>query len=403
MGLPTHLSKSDLADFGRELDDIRNEVMESRGEKDRAYILGIIRAQRILAVSGRLVMLGSLAFLPALGGAHAGWLQSGLVLALGSALLGLAKIIENMEIGHNVMHAQWDWMRDPNIQASTWEWDNVCPSDQWKHSHNVVHHTWTNVVGKDPDVGYGVLRVSDAQPWEPRYLTQPLGNLLLMLLFEWGVAVHDLEPEKLMRGEKKLSDHLPMLRRIAWKASRQLLKDVVLWPALSAFAVWGIASALHTAGPYAVIAAFAWTALGNIVANLIRNVWSNMIIFCGHFPAGVHHFTVADVDGETRAAWYVRQLLGSCNIGGSKLFHILSGNLSHQIEHHLFPDMPSNRYLEVAPRVRALAARYDLPYNTGSLLRQFGTTTWRIWRLSLPGGAFRALATGPSVGAAKRR
>jgi linoleoyl-CoA desaturase len=132
------------------------------------------------------------------------------------------------------------------------------------------------------------------------------------------------------------------------------------------------------------LTAFIGVALANVLANLIRNVWSNIIIFCGHFPSGVHHFTEADVEGETRARWYVRQLLGSCNIGGGRIFHILSGNLSHQIEHHLFPDMPSNRYPEVAPRVRALAARYGLPYNTGSLLRQFGTTTWTIWRLSFP-------------------
>jgi linoleoyl-CoA desaturase len=106
----------------------------------------------------------------------------------------------------------------------------------------------------------------------------------------------------------------------------------------------------------------------------------------------VHHFTQEEVEGETRARWYVRQLMGSCNIGGSKLFHILSGNLSHQIEHHLFPDMPSNRYPQVAPRVRALAARYGLPYNTGSLTRQFGTTTWIIWRLTFPGGTSTAQA-----------
>jgi fatty acid desaturase len=61
-----------------------------------------------------------------------------------------------------------------------------------------------------------------------------------------------------------------------------------------------------------------------------------------------------------------------------------SGNLSHQIEHHLFPDLPSNRYPELAPRVQALAGRYGLPYNTGSLSRQFGTTLWNILRLSLP-------------------
>ncbi len=66
---------------------------------------------------------------------------------------------------------------------------------------------------------------------------------------------------------------------------------------------------------------------------------------------------------------------------------MLSGNLSHQIEHHLFPDMCSNRYPEVAPRVQALAVRYGVPYNTGSLMRQFGTTVLKNLRLSLPGPA----------------
>jgi linoleoyl-CoA desaturase len=109
-----------------------------------------------------------------------------------------------------------------------------------------------------------------------------------------------------------------------------------------------------------------------------------MIIFCGHFPAGVHVFTREQVAHETRAAWYLRQILGSCNIRGGRLFHVLSGNLSHQIEHHLFPDMPSNRYPEVAPRVRAVCARYDVPYNTGSFRRQLGTTLWKILVLAFP-------------------
>ncbi|MDB4973316.1 MAG: fatty acid desaturase [Myxococcaceae bacterium] len=398
MGLPTHLSQTDVDELGRELDNLRNEVMESRGERDRAYILRVIRVQRTLALAARIAMLLSLWLLPVLGLPEGSWLRSGAALALAAIMLGLAKIIENMEIGHNVMHAQWDWMRDPNIQSNTWEWDNVCPSDQWKHSHNVVHHTWTNVLGRDPDVGYGVFRVTEEQPWHPRYLTQPIGNFLLMLLFEWGVAIHDLEPEKLISGEKTLAQVRPMLKRIRWKASRQLLKDLVLWPALGVVLMLVAVRIVHAEPGLAALLAFGWIALGNTVANLIRNVWSNMIIFCGHFPSGVHHFTEAEVEGETRAAWYVRQLLGSCNIGGSKLFHILSGNLSHQIEHHLFPDMPSNRYPEIAPRVRALAARYNLPYNTGSLSRQFGTTTWKIWRLALPGGNFRAATTTPSAG-----
>ena len=85
-------------------------------------------------------------------------------------------------------------------------------------------------------------------------------------------------------------------------------------------------------------------------------------------------FRAEDVVDEDRAQWYVRQLLGSCYIRGGSLFHFLTGNLSFQIEHHLFPDMPSNRYREVAPRVEILCTRYGIPYNTGSFSRQFGTT-----------------------------
>ncbi|ROH90830.1 acyl-CoA desaturase [Stagnimonas aquatica] len=386
MGMPTHLSAAEIEEFGREMDAIRNEVMDSRGERDRAYILKIIRWQRSLALGGRLVMFLSLLLLPASQLPYAGWPQFLAVLGLGAVMLGLAKIIENMEIGHNVMHAQWDWMRDPEIQSNTWEWDNVCPSDQWKHSHNVVHHTWTNVFGKDPDIGYGVLRVTPQQPWQPKHLANPVINFFLNIWFQWGVAVHDVEADKILEGKKSLASVKPLLRGIWRKAARQLLKDYLLWPALGAALTVPASLALGLSPGGIALAAFLWIAGANALANLLRNVWSNVIIFCGHFPSGVQHFTQEEVAGETRARWYVRQLLGSCNIGGGTLFHILSGNLSHQIEHHLFPDMPSNRYPEVAPRVRALAQRYGLHYNTGSLTRQFGTTTWTIWRLALPGG-----------------
>ena len=112
---------------------------------------------------------------------------------LGTAGLSVAKILENMEIGHNVMHGQWDWMNDPNIHSSTWDWDTASPAAAWKHSHNYVHHTYTNVIGKDKDVGYEIFRVDPRQPWNPAYLLQPIGNIVLMLAFEWGVALHDLD------------------------------------------------------------------------------------------------------------------------------------------------------------------------------------------------------------------
>ena len=372
--LPVYLDESEIEEFGREIGAIEDEVKADLGERDARYIRRLITIQRSMALGGRLIIFASLACLPRWGHELAAWPVFLAIAGIGTLALALAKILENMEIAHNVMHGQWDWMRDPQIQSGSWEWDNVCPSDQWKHSHNVVHHTWTNVLGKDRDVGYGMLRMSERQRWTPFYLLQPLSSVLMALLFEWFIALHDLEINRLLKGKKDRATARRQWRAIRRKAARQAMKDYVLYPAM--------------AGPF-----FLYVFSANLLASVIRNVWTYVIIFCGHFPAGVHVFTPEQSADETRAAWYVRQLLGSCNIRGGKLFHILSGNLSHQIEHHLFPDMPSNRYPEVAPRIEAICARYGLPYNTGSFTRQFGTTAIKIVRLALP--LDRPSAAGP--------
>ena len=384
MRLPVNLDDEQIEAFGRELDAMREEVLDSRGERDRRYILRVIKTQRSLGVLGRALIFASILVLPVWAHAYAGNGLFWLLIALGTLSLGLGKIIENMEVAHNVLHAQWDWMKDPQIQSSSWEWNNVCPSDQWMQSHNVKHHTWTNVLGKDPDVGYGLLRVSPSQRWKPFYLGQPVYAFLLAVLFEWGIAIQELELGRLASGRMTVDEVRPQLQRTGRKIVAQVTKDYLAWPLLGV--VLTLPFALMGQGP-ALSDVFFTVLIANAIANVLRNLWTYMIIFCGHFPADVHVFTKAQVEGETRARWYVRQLLGSCNIGGGKLFHVLSGNLSHQIEHHIFPDLPSNRYPELAPRVRALADRYGLPYNTGALSRQFGTTVWKILRLAFPGGA----------------
>jgi fatty acid desaturase len=351
VSVTAHLSEVDIKEIGRELDQIRDEVAASLGETDARYIRRIITVQRSLEVGGRTLLMVSI--LPP------AWLA-------GTTALAVSKILENMEIGHNVLHGQWDWMRDAEIHSTTWEWDFASPADMWKHSHNFVHHTYTNVLGKDRDIGYSALRISSQQPWHPVYLAQPIYNAVLATVFEWGIAIYDVELERAWRGEKSWAEALTQLGGVLRKAGRQVVKDYVAFPLL--------------AGP-----SFLPTLLGNVTANLARNVWTHTIIFCGHFPEGSEVFTEEQLDGETRGEWYIRQLLGSANIDGGRLFHIMTGNLSHQIEHHLFPDLPSNRYAEIAPRVRDLCQRYNLRYNTGSLVRQT-TSVWKnILRLALPG------------------
>ena len=346
----THLTEEEVEQIGRELDAIRAEIEESRGAKDAAYINRMITLQRSLAAAGRVVLFAS--------NRKPAW-------AAGTALLGLAKILENMEIGHNVMHGQWDWMNDPEIHSSNWEWDTAQPAEQWKHSHNYIHHQFTNVLGYDNDIGYGILRMAREQKWHPVYLGQPVYNALLASLFQWGVALHDLDLERIRKGQKDPKEMKRQLRQIARKGRNQILKDYVVYPALSG-KNWKT------------------TMTANMTANLARNLWSYVIIFCGHFPDGAMHFTEEEIEDETRSEWYLRQILGAANFNGGPLLHILSGNLGFQIEHHLFPDLPSNRYAEIAVRVRALCDKYDIPYTTGPLYRQYGQALRTIVKLSLP-------------------
>ncbi|EPQ71103.1 fatty acid desaturase family protein [Mycobacterium marinum] len=337
--------------FGRELDAIKERVIADLGEADADYIRRVIKAQRALEVGGRALLFAGI--LPP------AWLA-------GTAMLGLSKILDNMEIGHNVMHGQYDWMRDPAISGRSFEWDTACPADQWRHSHNYMHHTHTNIVGMDRDIGYGIIRMSEDQPWQPYYLGNPVYAFLLMVLFQYGVALHELETERIRSGEITLRDKRETLTEIWKKTRRQTLKDYVAFPLL--------------AGPFAPFV-FA----GNLTANLMRNVWSYMIIFCGHFPDGTQEFSVEETQNESRGQWYFRQVLGSANLTGGKTFHLLSGNLSHQIEHHLFPDIPARRYAEIAPEVQEICERYGIPYNRGPLLRQFGTVVRKIVKLAFRG------------------
>ncbi|MEA2225652.1 MAG: NADPH-dependent stearoyl-CoA 9-desaturase, partial [Solirubrobacteraceae bacterium] len=305
--------------------------------------------------------------------------------ALGTASLSLAKILENMEIGHNVMHGQWDWMNDPDINSQNWDWDTASPADAWRHSHNYEHHTFTNIRGKDRDLGYEIMRIDPHQKWHPVYLAQPLYNRLLMGFFEWGVAVHDLNRGAIHSGEKSKEQVVQELKAIGSKARDQIVKDYVAFPALAGLAALVAGRGSLQSGKRS----FKSTLAANFAANIVRNVWSYSIIFCGHFPDQTYTFSEEEVAEETRGGFYVRQLLGAANIDGGPMFHLLAGNLSFQVEHHLYPDMPSSRYQEIAPRVRDICRRYGLPYNTGPLHKQLGTVHRTILRLAFPGGRVR--------------
>ncbi|CAN7153985.1 fatty acid desaturase family protein [Mycolicibacterium frederiksbergense] len=353
-----HLTSEDVEELGRELDAIRTDIEESRGERDARYIRRAIQLQRGLAVGGRIALFKS---------------RNKFAWVAGTGMLAAAKIIENMELGHNITHGQWDWMNDPEIHSTEWEWDTTSPTVHWKKSHNYIHHKYTNVLDLDDDIGYGIMRLTRDQKWERWMIGNPIYNFLLGTLFEWGVALHGVETTKWRKGEKSMAEVRKDLRIIGRKVGKQVGKDYIVFPALAG-RNWK-----HTLG-------------ANAVANLIRNYWSYMVIFCGHFPDGAEKFTKEEFEQETHNEWYLRQMLGSANFHAGPMMAFMSGNLCYQIEHHLFPDLPSNRYAEISQRVQALCDKYDLPYTTGPLLRQYSQSFWTIAKLALPNRFLKATA-----------
>ena len=347
-----HLSPEQIEAFGRRVEEIRQNIMSDIGEKDAKYIYKIRNFVRYSEISSRaLLMFG-------------GWLPP--VWLVGTGLLGISKIVENMELGHNVMHGQFDWLNDPSLNGANYDWDTMATGDDWKYTHNYVHHTYTNIVGKDHDIGYGLLRVSESQKWEPRFLLNIPLAIQLMVFFEWYVGVQNLHLEDaLIYKTKTWKQVWADATKFRKKARRQILKDYVFFPVI--------------AGPNALP-----VLAGNVVANIIRSLWSSAVIFNGHFTEDAETFEADNTENETRAEWYLRQIRGSSNFTGTDWLHILSGNLSHQIEHHLFPDMPANRYAEAAPKIRALCVEYSVNYNEANFFKQFWSVWVRLAKCSLP-------------------
>jgi fatty acid desaturase len=347
----------DLESLRSDLDELRARVVAKVGAEDATYIKRVRSLTRSLEVSGRVLIHVSL---------------EPVSFGLGVLSLGLSKIIENMEIGHNVMHGQYDFMQDPTLDSKTYEWDIVGTAQTWKHGHNVTHHTYTNVIGKDEDFGYLFFRLSSDVAWKPMHLFQYVVNPLSGLFFDHAVSYYHARPSEYLTAEKGTPEWSAQRRRmhrdwlgIARKSAKLYAKDYVLYPALAGFFAPKVA-------------------LGNALANGLRNVWTYAVIQCGHLTEATSTFTEQDLVGETRGGFYLRQILGSSNIEAGPVLGVLTGHLSHQIEHHLFPDIPARRYREMSGEVRRICKKHGISYNTGSFGEQFKSVLKALVRYSVP-------------------
>ena len=247
------LSAEELDRFGAELDALRARTLATLGARDARYIRNVVKAVRYSNLIGRaLLFAAAIAGGLWLADSAVGWLFW-VLWALGALSLGLGKILENMELGHNVIHGQYDWLGDPQLNGKSYDWDIVGTADNWRYTHNFRHHTYTNVRGLDDDIGYGLLRIFPEQKWKPFYLAQPVIAVVFALLFQWGIAIQNLKLGRWWHGKMSSRQLRVASAPVVRKMGRQLAKDYVIYPAL--------------AGPF-----FLPVLLGNLVANGLRNV-----------------------------------------------------------------------------------------------------------------------------------
>lgn len=343
------LDPGQIKAFSMELDALGRQVRRDLGEKDVRHIRKMQRIAWSSEAVGRIMLMASF-YWPC-------WF-------IGVAALAVSKIIENTELGHNIMHGQFDWTRDPSLRGQDYEFDAVATSDNWRASHNHHHHLNTGIIGLDNDIG--MIRFAAWQPWRWHTVFQVPLAVISALLTQWAVGVQNMRLGDLLHGTITPREFWRQrLAPLARKSARKLFKDYLLFPAI--------------AGPM-FLPVFA----GNLAANGLRNIWVWVVIACGHCVGGVHVYRQEDVSRLPREHWFVRQVTSSANFSSGPTMAVLTGHLGYHIEHHLYPDIPANRYPEMAPVVREICRRYGISYNSRPFNARVRDLLYRMVRYSLP-------------------
>lgn len=323
-----------LQAFGRELDALRKEIEAEIGEEDLRRVRRLDRISRSLEVTGRVLIHFSFEPVTFTSGVVALWLH---------------KQLQATEIGHPALHGAYDKIPGAGrFHSERFRWDNPIEESSWRFSHNVEHHQYTNIVGRDPDLEYGMVRLHAAVPHKDRNRKQLRHTAWTWLALGFSMNLHSTGLEALYLGDAEIPKG--KVRAEWWRrhvlAGRKLLpywaKNYVLFPALAGPMFWKVL-------------------LGNWLAEVMRNVYSAASIFCGHIGQDVQAYPEG-TRATSRAQWYAMQVQSANDFRVPYVLSVLCGGLDYQIEHHLFPKLPPERLRQIAPRVQEICERYGVPY-----------------------------------------
>ncbi|MCB1177712.1 MAG: fatty acid desaturase [Leptospiraceae bacterium] len=340
-----HYSPEEVESFGKEIKSIYEDLKSKVGEEDLLIAKDINNSSKLLEGLGR-ILIGS---------------GNPLFVLPGSFFLGLHYTVEFSQ-GHNILHGQYDDIPDnEKFQSSTWNWKNTMDPEDWKYEHHVVHHPYTNVVGKDNDFGFLVYRASNHQRWEPIHLfqlpiilTQPL---ITTFFFPWYVSTSRAIAEK--RDIFSLETYGRSIERII----DYFAKNYFLFPLVSP-------------GNSLIVG------LGNFLGKTFSNYHLQFILGASHL--GTEPEAFPERFSESEFEFYLRQVLSTANYEVWEPTEFIYGGINTHLEHHLFPDLPPNRLKEASPKVREVCERYGVPYHTGPFINQIIKLVENVIYKSLP-------------------
>jgi len=328
-----------LEALGVEIDAVGEETKAKLGPEDVAYVKKMRKISRIAEVFGRSLLFVSLDPLTWSAGVFSLWLHNQL---------------ETAEIGHSALHGVWDGLPGAEeFSSDTFSWATPVSEEAWKREHNILHHQYTNIVGRDPDLNYGSMRMTPKATWLPYHLFQVAQFFWTAPAFMWIIGFYATGLTDVMSGEKDktyaniLPDRHPKtIFKAALKTAKKMIpygfREFVFWPALAGPLWWKVLA-------------------GNVAADMVRNIYTGATIYAGHFGDDLEYYD-RDYRPRGRGEWYKMQIEAAHNYEVPSFISKLCGALDYQIEHHLFPKLPPNRLREIQPKIQEICERYGLNY-----------------------------------------
>ncbi len=330
--------------FGEEIDAIRTRIEGEVGEDDLRYVRRLDGFSRAMEVVGRVLL-------------HFSFEPIGFT--AGVAALWVHKQLQATEVGHTALHGAYDKLEGAGrFHSKKFSWDVPIDEESWRAGHNVRHHQYTNVAGKDPDIHFGPVRLTHQTPhafhnyWQlpfTLFFLFPNFGLLMNLHF---TGVNDVwfgngRPEKFdFVEDDSRASRWAAYKKALRKYVPYYLKNYLFFPLL--------------AGP-----GFLKVLLGNWLAETMRDFYSAATIYCGHVGPETKAYE-AGSRAHGRGQWYAMQVEATNNYQVSRPISVLCGGLDLQIEHHLFPRLPPPRLRQIAPEVRAVCEKYGVTYRSAS-------------------------------------